>query len=46
MKWSAMYKTEYLLFLALLVVAGLGFPAFRDVLLLQSVVLSLCAGLI
>ncbi len=40
-----MSKTEYWLFVALLVIAGLAFPAYRDVHLVQSIALSLCTGI-
>ena len=39
-----MGKAEYLMFVGLLVIAGLAFPAFRDVQILQSFAISLCVG--
>ena len=39
-----MGKAEYLMVGGLLVIVGLAFPAFRNVQLLQSFAIALCAG--
>ena len=40
-----MGKAEYLMVGGLLVIVGLAFPAYRDVQILQSFAVALCAGL-